>query len=333
MKMNPAVLIFGSVIVLWASFVAVVLLPTATIKQDPSEIWREPTAREAAGRKIYMANGCVYCHSQYIRPQDWDIGAERLAQIGDYRAQEPALLGSERTGPDLSQEGGEHPDDWHIAHHMNPRNTRPVSLMPRFEYLGMNDIQLVTDYMQGLGGKAADYRVARQKHWKDQALAAFRSGTDRNFAWMHANVPAVWRNMSNPYPPDRADLRRGERIYQVFCIGCHGPVGDGAGPAAQYLKPTPADFTSLRRNLPEGKYVGGLIYYQVMNGITGTAMPYFKKDLESTKIWDVSNYVAKNFIGYADYGVPPVGIPAAYINPRDPNAAYTPGKDYENTRP
>ena len=29
-----------------------------------------------------------------------------------------------------------------------------------------------------------------------------------------------------------------------------------------------------------------------MNGITGTAMPYFKRDLESEKIWDVSNYVA-----------------------------------------
>ena len=34
---------------------------------------------------------------------------------------QPHLLGTERTGPDLSQEGGEHPDDWHLAHFINPR--------------------------------------------------------------------------------------------------------------------------------------------------------------------------------------------------------------------
>ena len=49
-----------------------------------------------------------------------------------------------------------------------------------------------------------------------------------------------------------------------------------------------------------------------MNGITGTAMMYFKKDLESEKIWNVGNYVAVNFIGETDAGKPPKGIPAAY---------------------
>ena len=56
---------------------------------------------------------------------DWDLGAERIAQAGDYVNGQPILLGSARTGPDLSQEGGEHPDDWHVAHFTNPRYTRP----------------------------------------------------------------------------------------------------------------------------------------------------------------------------------------------------------------
>ena len=47
-----------------------------------------------------------------------------------------------------------------------------------------------------------------------------------------------------------------------------------------------------------------------MNGITGTAMPYFKRELESEKIWDVGNYVAVNFIGETDAGAEPKGIAA-----------------------
>ncbi len=62
----------------------------------------------------------------------------------------------------------------------------------------------------------------------------------------------------------------------------------------------------------DGKYIGGIFYYQIMNGITGTAMPYFKRELESEKIWDVSNYVAVTFLGYTDATIEPRGIPAAY---------------------
>jgi mono/diheme cytochrome c family protein len=49
-----------------------------------------------------------------------------------------------------------------------------------------------------------------------------------------------------------------------------------------------------------------------MNGVTGTAMPYFKRDLESDKIWAISNYVAVSFIGYTDAGIEPKGIEASY---------------------
>jgi mono/diheme cytochrome c family protein len=55
-----------------------------------------------------------------------------------------------------------------------------------------------------------------------------------------------------------------------------------------------------------------MIYYQIMNGITGTAMPYFKRELESEKIWDVGNYIAKYFINNLDANQEPKGIDAAY---------------------
>jgi mono/diheme cytochrome c family protein len=52
-----------------------------------------------------------------------------------------------------------------------------------------------------------------------------------------------------------------------------------------------------------------------MNGITGTAMPYFKRELESEKIWDVGNYVAVTFVGQSDAGTKDSGIPAAFETP------------------
>lgn len=322
-------LIIGSLLVFWASMFIMVILPATTMKIEPSEIWRPWTPEEQAGHKLYVANGCSYCHSQYIRILDWDRGAERISQAGDYVGQEPAILGTERTGPDLSQEGGERPDDWHIAHFINPRNTSPISLMPSWEFLGRDNIRFLTAYMQAQGGKNADVRMVRQKYWKKAAIEAYESGPDKNIQWLHNNVPPVWRSMPNPYPAIEADLLRGKKMYQEFCIGCHGPVGDGQTPATKYIYPPPLNFTTLRRNLVDGKYIGGILYYQIMNGITGTAMPYFKRDLESDKIWAISNYIAVSFIGYTDAGIAPKGIEASYepvwqnpyllINQQEPN--------------
>ncbi len=79
--------------------------------------------------------------------------------------------------------------------------------------------------------------------------------------------------------------------------------------------PPPLNFTTLRRHLVDNKYIGGIFYYQIMNGITGTAMPFFKKDLESEKIWDVSNFLAVYFLGYTDADTSPEGIDASYEEP------------------
>ena len=312
MKMTPALLIVGALLVFWASSFIIVGIPSLTMKETPSEIWRPLTAEEEAGHRLYVRNGCSYCHSLFVRTGDWDIGSERIAQSGDYAGQEPAILGTERTGPDLSQQGGEHPDDWHLAHFVNPRFTGPLSLMPSWEFLGPVEIRALTAYVQALGGKMADLRLERQKHWKPLAAAAYAAGPDANIEWLHSQVPEVWRRMPNPYPATEAALARGKRIYQEFCINCHGPIGDGKGPAARYVGPPPLNFTTLRRHLVENKYIGGIFYYQIMNGITGTGMPYFKRHLESEKIWDLANYLGMSYLGYTDATLEPRGIDASY---------------------
>ena len=316
MKMTPSIIVVGSTIIFASVLSIIIILPWTTISDQPSDIFRERTALEDKGREVYIRNGCTYCHTQFVRAIDWDIGAVRIARSGDYIREEPHLLGTERTGPDLSQEGGEHPDDWHMAHFVNPRFTRPESVMPAWEFLGRDNILALIAYKQSLGGTLADYRVARQKEWKAKAVEAYEAGPDKNVEWLHAMVPKPWRELPNPYATTQVGLKRGQKIFQDFCIGCHGPVGDGMGPAQPHIYPPPLNFTILNNR----GISGGILYYQIMNGITGTAMPYFKKELESAKIWDVGNYVAVYFIGQTDAGMPPRGIPASYASP-EPGAS------------
>jgi cytochrome c oxidase cbb3-type subunit II len=308
MKMTPRAVVFGSLLILGAIVFMVVYVPYIHNDETPSDIYRDRSDMEAAGREVYIANGCVYCHSQSIRTIDWGLGAERIAHSGDYVTDHPILLGSQRTGPDLSQAGGEHPDDWHLAHFTNPRYTRPLSIMPAFAFVGEEKLDGLIRYVQGLGMKDADQRMARQTLWKQRAIVAYEKGIEANVNWLHVNVPEGWRTVPNPYPTTPAGLARGRKLYQDFCLGCHGPVGDGMGPAQPWIYPPPLNFTILK----DRGVSGGILYYQIMNGITGTAMPYFKRELESEKIWDVGNFVAVNFINQSDANTEPRGIDAAY---------------------
>jgi len=62
------------------------------------------------GRKIYAANGCVYCHSQQVRAdyaasdieRKW---GQRRSAPRDYLFDRPVLLGKMRVGPDLANIG------------------------------------------------------------------------------------------------------------------------------------------------------------------------------------------------------------------------------------
>ncbi len=308
MKMTPTAIVVGSLIIFASVAYIAVYMPWATRHTEPSEIFRSRTEIEAEGRLLYIANGCVYCHSQSIRNIDWGLGAERIADAGDYIQDQPIQLGSIRTGPDLSQEGGEHPDDWHVAHFLNPRWTRPNSIMPTFSFLGTDNILVLTRYVQSLGMKDADARMERQNYWKQEAISAYEAGPEFNVNWLNDQVPQGWRDIPNPYPTTPAGLARGEKIYQDFCAGCHSPIGDGMGHAQPFLYPPPFNFTILKNR----EVSGGILYYQIMNGITGTAMPYFKRELESEKIWDVGNYVAVNFIDQSDADTAPKGIDAAH---------------------
>lgn len=93
------------------------------------------------GKKIYEANGCIYCHSQQVRPepQTADLArgwGSRRSVARDYIYDRPHLLGTMRTGPDLSNIGARQSNlAWHHEHLYSPQSKDIGSTMPPFRYL------------------------------------------------------------------------------------------------------------------------------------------------------------------------------------------------------
>lgn len=118
-----------------------VILPAIEIRGDPAPPGLRPyTVQEARGRAVYIAEGCVYCHSQQPRSADQAPDSERgwgrPSVAADYVFDKPHLLGTMRSGPDLLNIGARLPSaSWHLTHLYQPRAIYDWSLMPSYGYL------------------------------------------------------------------------------------------------------------------------------------------------------------------------------------------------------
>ena len=138
---NEPKLVTGAMVTFSIAVVALVLIPYFQIRDVPAPEGLKPyTSAELRGREVYIANGCVYCHTQ--QPRDSSFGPDakrgwgRAAVAGDYVYDRPHLLGSMRTGPDLFNIGVRQPSaDWHLGHLFQPRAYVPGSNMPAYRFL------------------------------------------------------------------------------------------------------------------------------------------------------------------------------------------------------
>ncbi len=318
-RMDARTVAIGAFVVFSSTIFVVTALPYLTFNPPRSADARVLTDQEEAGRRLYASNGCNYCHTQYLRPQDWTgVGSfrtvGRIAQAGDYYYQQTPMLGSERTGPDLSQEGGVHTDEWHVAHFFNPRYTSVKSIMPQFSFYydqstaggvePTNDIWNLVSYVQSLGGQAGVERAARQRALKQKLLTERAKG---NEAIIHEWFPSTWRTVRNPMEPTLRSLIHGKQVFTTNCTGCHGLKGDGKGPAANLLSlpappsinpynssgqpllgPAPRNFTDTSQQL---YFSDGELYDAILFGVDGTAMPAWGDMLTVNDIWDVTNFI------------------------------------------
>jgi cytochrome c oxidase cbb3-type subunit 2 len=153
------VIFLGALLTFSSSWLGLVLFPFWQLRgeqpyqKDAADApYPQPLQGQAVlGRKVYQANGCMYCHSQQVRSERfgnwWEDGqmktgadikrnwGQRRNVSRDYIYDTPTMLGTMRTGPDLANVGSRYSEAWQHAHTFNPRTFNQWSLMPSFPFL------------------------------------------------------------------------------------------------------------------------------------------------------------------------------------------------------
>lgn len=148
---NLLTILAGVLLTVVASLMGLVLVPDWQMRLfepveitegDPTSAYPQPLDDLAAeGKQVYQSLGCIYCHSQQVRPENFGADIDRgwglrRSVPRDYILQNPPLLGTMRTGPDLANIGYRQPnDEWHYLHLYDPQITSAGSNMQPNRFL------------------------------------------------------------------------------------------------------------------------------------------------------------------------------------------------------
>ena len=157
------------------------------------------TTQIELGRRTYIAEGCINCHSQYVRPHSPDVvmwgPAKNLHAV---RQAQPPLIGNRRQGPDLAEVGDRRSPLWLRAHFIDPRAISDASFMPAYAYLFHDSRgEALVAYVASLGSaQGRQERIRMAEHWQPAASA--------------------WKE---------SEHLDGQVLYQRYCATCHEPGG------------------------------------------------------------------------------------------------------------
>ncbi len=209
------------------------------------------TAAQQAGKDVYIANGCVACHTQQVRNVDMDkMWGSRPSIAADYAGNKrisiwvntATLMGTERTGPDLTNIGTRQSSiDWQLLHLYQPRAVVRQSIMPSYSFLfdvkknpSKNDVVVnVPDkYFDTAQGKIVATKQALNLVAYLLSLKQIKlpDGTpDPDFLYKRTQKATA----ANGAPATGLD---GVALYTANCQSCHQPNGEGLKGAFPPLK-------------------------------------------------------------------------------------------------
>lgn len=212
----------------------------------------EPLSEKAfLGKKSFIANGCVACHTQQVRNVDMDkVWGKRPGIAADYAGIErtdfwrntATLMGTERTGPDLTNVGTRQPSmAWNLLHLYQPRAVVEKSIMPAYPWLfeiknemGEDEVEVIVpdEYRKGIQGKIIATQealnlVAYLQSLKQTPLPDGKQPME--FLYKKKESPKVTNGNS-------INLPDGELLYSQNCMSCHQANGEGLKGAFPPLK-------------------------------------------------------------------------------------------------
>ena len=93
--------------------------------------------------------------------------------------------------------------------------------------------------------------------------------------------------LKNPIVADANSVAAGARLFEIYCVPCHGKSGTGDGLVGAKLALRPYDLSAEQTR----KRTDGFIWGYLTFG--GAVMPTYGNDLSPTERWHVVNYVRK----------------------------------------
>jgi cytochrome c oxidase cbb3-type subunit 2 len=279
--------------------------PGIELSNVPAGPGVEPlTALESEGRDVYVANGCSYCHTQQVRPLNEDKVFGRPSAASDFKYQTPELLGSERTGPDLTNIGVRQPSSvWQYIHLYNPRAVVPQSIMPSFGWLfdvvdhaptGVTAVPLPKGYAPARGVVVPTHRaealVAYLASLKQPPLPGAEVATSGGQAMAGpATAASAPASAGATSPAGGYDAAKGAALFTANCSACHQANGEGL----------PGAFPSLKNDAVVNKddatkhiqvVLQGLHDAKVSGVVYSSPMPPFAGTLSDAEIADIIDY-------------------------------------------
>jgi len=303
------------------------------------------TPLEAEGRSVYAANGCGYCHTQQVRPLREDEVFGRPSAPGDFAYQTPELLGSERTGPDLTDVGTRRGSDvWQYMHLYNPRSVVPESIMPPFSWMfrvvdrapaGVNPVPIPAGFAPAHGVVIPTHKtqalVAYLLSLKQPPLGSPASAGGNGSAAASSEAAAAAPTVSTApsagnvgraaegkpsaqsASPSAAQIAHGEAVFTANCAACHQASGEGL----------PGAFPPLKGNAAVNDADPTLHIHTVLFGAHGltiggvsyaSQMPPFGPQLSDQDVADVIDYERS---AWGNRGAPVSAAKVATIRSRD----------------
>jgi len=125
------------------------------------------------------------------------------------------------------------------------------------------------------------------KAQKDGAMRMPVAGTvPRGFQYYpYANNPErAGQELKNPLPPTAEVLKRGQVMFNTYCIVCHGPNGEGDGSVVPKFPRPP----SLQSDKVRG-WSDGRIYHVISMG--QNLMPSYASQIATADRWSIIYYI------------------------------------------
>lgn len=249
--------LFGTALALFVALtIMVAVLPAINNQNNNAPLPNaEPLSEDAAlGKLSYIANGCVGCHTQQVRNVDMDkVWGSRPGIAADYAANTrtdfwrntATLMGTERTGPDLTNIGARQPSiAWNLLHLYQPRAVVEQSIMPAYPWLfevkdklGKGDVKVnVPDqFRKNITGKIIATKEALQ------IVAYLQSLKQTPLPDGKPAMEFLYKKKEQPKlaTGGEENLPDGLALYTQHCGSCHQANGEGLKGAFPPLKGSP----------------------------------------------------------------------------------------------